>query len=231
MEPIRVCGVDPGIVNMAAWVGSYDPISHKVATTLLIKENIGAEKGKKSVQAGSAESALRVADECARGQGVEAAVVETAPQWNVPIRLSAATVYGVLRGRGVRDVRYSSPSTKASAIEFFAEKLGMSGELQRPAKGIDKLNKKTSAAVRLMNKRNAVAVVRRLLEFSGDAVGAAEFASDPAKQDDMADALLLACGTALCIRKEREKASKKEMVKKKKKKAKCGEPDISRHSP
>lgn len=257
-DAIVVCGVDPGIVNMAAWVGSFDPVTKKVKTFSMTKEDIGCrpdddessttEKKKKkkkpvSVQCGSADCATRLADKCSEVHA-SIVVVETAPQWNVPIRLAAAAIYGVFRGRGVPVVKYSSPSTKAGAIRYFAESLGMDGELERPADGVDKLDKKASAAVRLINKRNAVRVVKRLLEFSEDTVGSAAFMSDPKKQDDMADALLLACGAAISECKERAQREKKKKKKKceehaeapakkrirktkKKEEEKCGEQDIS----
>jgi hypothetical protein len=207
---------------MSVWVGSYDPETRTVKTAIFSKGELGcvmteregdAADGKpvgkkRSVQEASADTAMGIADACEKHK-VDAVVVETAPQWNVPIRLSAAATYGVLRGRGVVDVRYSSPSTKAKAIEFFAEQLGISGELERPPAGTDKTDKRSSAKVRLINKRNAVMVVDKLLAFSGDAVGLAAFAANASKKDDMADALLLACGTAFSVQKEREKLDRK----------------------
>lgn len=211
--PIRVCGVDPGLVNMAVWIGDYFPETHKVKTIMLTKSALGdgidegeddeKPKGKKkqSVQEGSAKSAIVVADACLR-ERVSSVVVETAPQWNVPIRISAATTYGVLRGKGVSGVRYSAPTTKAKAISLLAEELGISSDLEKPADGADKLDKRTSAKIRLMNKRNAVRVVEKLLKHSDDELGTSAFNGDPTKRDDMADAILLACGTALIIQKE-----------------------------
>jgi hypothetical protein len=212
---ITVCGIDPGLVNMSVWVGSYFPETHKVSTVLLRKCACGGSMvssedpflpKKQSVQASSADSAIEIADICL-SRKVEAVVVETAPTWNVPIRISAATMYGVLRGKGVPGVKFSSASTKASAIELLADRLGVHLE-EHPA-GVDKRDKKASAKIRLINKRNAVAVVERLLERSKDEVGSKAFESDPKKRDDMADAILLGCGTALGVQKQREKDARK----------------------
>lgn len=204
---IVVCGIDPGIANMSAWIGSYDPETAKIQTMLLIKCPIGQQNGdkphKQSVQAASADSIMPIAKSCVK-EGVDAVVVETAPQWNVPIRLSAATIYGVLRGNGVDFVKFSSPSTKAKAIEFFADKLKMSGVLKKAPDGIDKKDKKTSAKVRLINKRNAVMIAEELLRYSEDTVGLTAFGSE-SKKDDMADAIMLGCGIAFGVQKQREK--------------------------
>jgi hypothetical protein len=54
-----------------------------------------------------------------------------------------------------------------------------------------------------------VKVVRKLLDFSADEQGKKAFESDTSKQDDMADALLLGCGTAFGVQKEKEKQARK----------------------
>jgi hypothetical protein len=228
-SPISVCGIDPGIVNMSFWIGSYDPQTDLVATAVLDKRSIGgALEKKQSVQAATAQSAMEIADACA-ARGIAHAVVETAPQWNVPIRISAATLYGVLRGRGIGGVRFSSPTTKAGAVRRFAERMGMVAALERPPDGVDKLDKRASAKIRLINKRNAVAVVDALLKRSGDEVGSRAFASDPGKQDDMADALLLGCGLAMALQKEQVVAATRiARAEKKKKKRKKDDDDDGR---
>jgi hypothetical protein len=204
--PMIVCGIDPGIVNMSFWVGSLD-LERRVVSTLIMDKGpigqtvaVGGEKCKRqSVQAASADAAMRIADECV-SNGVECVVVETAPQWNTPIRISAATLYGVLRGRGIGNVRFSSPTTKSSAMISFAGQLGI--ELEKPPDGVDKLDKRSSAKIRLINKRNAIEIVDALLKRSADAVGIERFGSDPNKRDDMADALLLGCGAGMALDKE-----------------------------
>lgn len=211
---IRVAAIDPGTTNIAAWVGTYDPDNSKVETLTMFSgvppecgDDMDKMTKKPSVQAISAECAMYVADIC-RGCGTDAVVVETAPQWNTPARLSAATVFGVMKGKGLDNVKFSAPTTKAKAISAFAEKLGMNDQLEKPPEGADKLDKKTSAKIRLMNKRNAVRVVERLLEESADIEGKKAFNSKE-KRDDMADSLLLACGLAMSIHSERLKQSKK----------------------
>lgn len=219
-----VCGIDPGLTNMATWIGVYRPQTATIRTLLLSKKQCGApldsedsEGAKKqSVQAASADSALEIADACLR-DGVESVVVETAPQWNVPIRISAATIYGVLRGKGVPGIKFSSCCTKSKAIEFFAEQFKLAEELEKPPEGVDKRDKKVSAKIRLINKRNAVKVAAELLRRSEDVEGLKAFNSDMKKQDDMSDAILLGCGLALCMQKEREKLAKRGQRAKKKK--------------
>jgi hypothetical protein len=215
-DRIRVCGIDPGTVNMSVWVGTYFPGTRKITTAILSKCACGAPMDdaeredyeppakKQSVQSSSADSAIEIADLCTR-EKVDAVVVEKAPQWNVPIRLSAATIYGVLRGKNIPNIKFSSASTKAKAIEFFAEELGMSDQLEKHPEGVDKRDKKVSAKIRLINKRNSVRVAAKLLEHSADEVGLKAFGSDPKKQDDMADAILLGCGTAFGFQKQRDK--------------------------
>jgi hypothetical protein len=212
MADIPACGVDPGLVNMAAWVGTYNPETFLVTTALLCKNEIIAEK--KSVQAGAAAAAMSVADACLQNK-VEAVCVETAPQWNVPIRLAAAAIFGVFVGRGLAGVRYSCPSTKSKAVLSLAEHMGMVPDLEQAPKDVNKLDKKVSAKIRLINKRNAVKVARQLLTASKDEVGLKAFDSDPKKQDDMADALLLGCGVAMSLHAERLKASKPKRKKRK----------------
>jgi hypothetical protein len=221
---VKVCGIDPGIVNMSTWIGTYSPETHKIKTAVLSKCACGDDliaddkkeeplphKKKQSVQASSADSAVSIADACLR-EKVDAVVIETAPQWNVPIRLSAATIYGALRGRGVSGVRFSSPSTKAKAIEFFAERLGIADQLEVRPENVDK---KASARIRLVNKRNSVRVAAKLLKHSEDDIGLKAFGLDAKKQDDMADAILLACGTAFEVQKQRAKTQAREAKRKK----------------
>lgn len=226
---IKICGIDPGMVNMSTWIGTFFPDTHKIRTAVLSKcacgdfvdsserstSSVDPPPKKQSVQAASADSAIKIADACAR-ENVEAVVVETAPQWNMPVRLSAATIYGVLRGRGIPNIKFSSPCTKAKAVELFAEHLGISDQLEKHPEGANKLDKKISAKIRLINKRNAVRVVEKLLEFSNDEKGLQAMKTDPEKKDDMADAILLGCGTAFSIQAQRVKFAKRRIKKPKK---------------
>jgi hypothetical protein len=226
---MHLCGVDPGIVNMSYWVGSFDPETGAIKTFELKKERIGGgltigdnsiattpkSNVKQSVQSATADSAIHIADACVNHH-VASTIVETAPQWNIPIRISAATLYGVLRGRGVSNVKYSSPTTKSTAMKYFAEKLGIEGLLETSpdGKGSNKMDKKVSAKERLVNKRNAIRIVERVLERYDDDVGRNIFMTDKTKRDDMADAILLACGLGLKLHAERRKNECREIRKK-----------------
>jgi len=213
MSIFTIGAVDPGTTNIAAWIGTYDTSDETVKTLYMLhgsKEEGSALQGgpkkktKVPVYELTANCVLRVADKCAECSTSQM-IVETAPQWNTPARISAAAAYGVLRGRGIA-AKFSGPSSKAGAIKHFAEILGASAQLEQIPEEWDRMDKKTSSKVRLINKRNAVKVVRALMEKSGDSRGLEELAKSPEKQDDMADSLLLACSAALCLNKKKTKA-------------------------
>jgi hypothetical protein len=197
--PIAVAAVDPGITNAAAWIGTYDPDTGKVLTRHVIlgavpcPEPPPKKKKKPAVYETAADLGLWMAPKC-RDLCTRAIVVETAPRWNSAARISAAATYGALRGAGLPNVRFSGPGTKARAMEHYSGLLKL--ELERAPAELDKSDKKDSAKVRLVNKRNAVRVAQRVLEHSGDGVGARAMAACK-KKDDVADALLLACGIAM----------------------------------
>ena len=192
-QTVCVAAVDPGTSNIAGWCGEVNLSSGMVKTFTMYK---GTPRTKsQTVCSLSAECAIQIAEICAK-HAPSHIVVETAPVWNMAARISASTVYGVLRGRNFDCVQFSSPVTKAKAIAFFAGKLGITDQLEKIPKELDRMDKKDSAKARLINKRNAVRVVQALLEFSSDSEGYRAMALCT-KKDDMADALLLACGAAL----------------------------------
>lgn len=193
-----ICGIDPGRANLGVWIGAFDPNTGKTSTVFLSNQDIDQFNGKKkkSVHESMADAMTDVCRLCIENH-VSMSIVETQPQWNTPMRLAGATAYGVLRGCGVPSVKFSSSSTKEKAIRTLAEKMGILDLLETPPTDVDKLDKKTSAKIRLMNKRNACRVAAKLFEFSADTVGQAAYASQGAKLDDMADAVLLACGMML----------------------------------
>lgn len=215
MEEQRVAAIDPGTVNAAAWIGSYNPETKKVRTFELVLGNPTGEGKKTSASEFAAGVAVWVADKCKEHQ-VKHALVETAPQWNIPARICAASTYGVLVGCGDFDmVKFSGPKTKQTAIQTFAENLGMTGELETPGPELlqDK-DKKTLAKIRLINKRNAVRVVKKLLEFSNDEKGL-EVLKENKKLDDLSDAILLACGMVFTtLLKDKKKPTKKRKAEK-----------------
>lgn len=217
---LKVAAVDPGTVNGAAWIGTYDPIEQKVHTDELVLGNplvptgddgacgsaSGSSKKKQAAYSVASELAVWVADKC-KEHDVKDVLVETAPQWNIAARICAASTYGVLVGKGIPNVRFSGPKTKHSAIEKFAEHLGITSDLETPSDSLDKTNKKDSAKVRLMNKRNAVRVVKKLLEHSADEKGLAVLAENK-KLDDLSDSILLACGMAIKMYADGHKQTK-----------------------
>jgi len=217
-----VSAVDPGTTNIAAWVGKFDQDGGKVCTLAMMhgipEDKATDSKGKpkkKAVYAITADCTELVADICERSN-VSHVIVETAPQWNTPARISAAAAYGVFRGRKL-PVSFSSPTTKAKAMLMFAEKLGITSQLETVPPEWDRKDKTVSAKVRLINKRNAVRVVDALLKSSGDTKGMEAFNTNTQKHD-MADALLLACGGVMkkvrAVRKPKSDAPKRKRTKK-----------------
>ena len=198
MEATVVAAVDPGTTNFAAWVGKFDQDAGRVSTVAMLhgvpQDETADDKGKtkkKAVYAITADCTEMVADICERSK-VANIIVETAPQWNVPVRISAATAYGVFRGRKL-PVTFSGPTTKSKAMMMFAEKLGIVPQLEKIPPEWNRMDKTVSSKVRLINTRNAGRVVEVLLQRSNDTAGLDAFKSS-AQKHDMADSLLLACG-------------------------------------
>lgn len=205
---VTVSAIDPGTTNIAAWVGDYLRDVGKVRTIAMIhgmpQGDADKPKKKKAVYELTADCVEMVADICARSN-VSNVVVETAPVWNTPARISAASAYGVFRGRKL-PVGFSGPTTKAKAMMAFAEKLGITDQLEKIPEEWDRMDKKTSAKARLINKRNSQRVVEALLRFSEDSEGVKAFHASE-KKDDMADAVLLACGGVMTVSKQKAKAA------------------------
>ena len=208
MEEIKVAAVDPGTVNGAAWIGSYFPSTGKIHTHAMM---LGARIKDGPAYSIAADMAMWTADKCEE-YGVDHVLVETAPQWNISARICAASTYGVFVGRRIKNVKYSSPVTKHSAVNKFATTLGIEKELEYIPESLNRTDKKDSAKARLINKRNAVRVVRRLLDFSDDLEGKkvmeTEQTSGKNKLDDLSDALLLACGMAIKMNEDSTKKNK-----------------------
>jgi hypothetical protein len=218
MNSITIAAVDPGTVNIAAWVGTFEQQAGKVHTINMMhgvpldvenkdnttqsdtKPKSKAKPKKKAVYALTADCAEYVADICQKND-VKNIVVETAPQWNIAARISAAAAYGVFRGRKL-PVGFSGPTTKTKAMMAFAEQMGITDQLEKIPEEWDRMDKKTSAKVRLINKRNSQRVVEALLNFSNDAEGIKAFHASE-KKDDMADAVLLACGGVMTVSKQK----------------------------
>jgi hypothetical protein len=207
---IKVAAVDPGTKNGAAWVGSYCPETGKVRTYAMMlgspeeSTETVQKKTKKPAYTIASEIAMWVADKCEEND-VTDALVETAPRWNIETRICAAATYGVLVGRRIKNVKYSSPTTKHSAVAKFAEVLGIQADIEEIPSTLNRLDKKDSSKARLINKRNAVRVVKKLLEFSEDVEGLKVLESNK-KLDDLSDALLLACGMAMKLEPKPKKA-------------------------
>lgn len=207
---MNVAAVDPGTTNIAAWVGTFDQAAGKVVTITMIHgapvdpdADPKVKPKKKAVYELTADHAEMVADICDRAKVVHI-IVETAPQWNTPARISAASAYGVLRGRKL-PVSFSSSVTKSRAMLMFADKLGIADKLEKVPEDWDRKDKVVAAKIRLINKRNSAMVVETLLTESKDVEGLRVYHSGVQKHD-MADALLLACGGVMkAVRKPRVK--------------------------
>ena len=209
---VRVAAVDPGKVNPAVWIGTVDFSANKVKT-----EWGGAGTDITRPEATISENAVHMGELIAFGpiDDFKAVAVETPSTFNgkgafvnVNAAVGAGVTYGYLRGCCVPNVFMSNYRTKGRAIEHFAEVLDITLEPHLP--GSDKT---TRAKNRLINKRNAKKVIIELLEFSEDSVGLELLERHREKKDDIADAILLACGLALDHMKLKKK--KKALQKKK----------------
>lgn len=210
-----VSAVDPGTTNFAAWVGKFDEEAGRVNTLYMMHgmpadQTEGKPKKKKAVYEITADCAELVADMCER-TNAEHIIVETAAQWNTPARISAAAAYGVFRGRKL-PVSFSGSNTKSKAMLMFAEKLGITEQLETVPEEWNRKDKTVASKIRLMNKRNAVKVVDALLHKSEDTAGLSTFQLG-AQKHDMADALLLACGGVMA-KKKKARAARKPRAKK-----------------
>lgn len=225
---VYVAAIDPGTTNIAWWVGECNLKEAKVRTMEMVrgcedtssatasapaamaKANTSSSKtckpkSKEPVYAISARAAMLAADACI-SNGVKLAVVETAPQWNTPARISAATVYGVLRGRGVPAV-FSGPNTKSKAMQYFADRMGV--KLQQVPEELSRKVKGEAEKIRRINKYNSKIVVEALVERSTDVKGKEALERCKPKTDDVSDAMLLACGGLIRTTEEQEKSSAK----------------------
>jgi hypothetical protein len=194
MSKISVAALDPGIKNIGGWIGTLDLERCEVKTLYGMRgdDTSDSKKHKRPVYEISADVALKMIGMMMELETQpDQVIVETAQQWNVPARISAAAIYGTLTGSGI-PARFSSGSTKASAMAYFAERLGL--DLERVPEGTDRKDKKQAEVARRINKRNSVMVVTALMEHSHDELGRALLEKFKDKKDDVADAVLLACG-------------------------------------
>jgi len=230
-QKIRVSAVDPGHVNPAAWIGTLHFDTNKIETDWGVAgadiTDVAAEtrasslkgsKGGPTICEVGAQVGQLIVSKCEEMgiDDLEGIVVETPSTFNgkgafvnVGAAVGAGATYGYLCGHGVRNVRMSHSRTKSKAMEYFAEHLGITLEQHVP--GTDKAAK---AKNRLINKRNAKKVITELLKFSDDAKGAALLERHHDKKDDIADAILLACGLGLDMQPKRRVSVKGKKKKK-----------------
>jgi hypothetical protein len=205
---VCVAAMDPGTTNIGTWIGVCDPKKGTVRTISMIRggankdDDTRTKKSKKQpVYAISAQAALDAADACMANK-VVSSVVETAPQWNMAARISAATIYGVFRGRGV-PVQFSSSVTKARAMQAFAKRWDV--KLAGIPETLDRKKKGDAEKIRRINKQNAKTVAKAVIAASGDGEGARVLELYKDKQDDVCDAMLLACGPLFEPEKKKRK--------------------------
>ncbi|MDR3540505.1 MAG: hypothetical protein P4L69_05985 [Desulfosporosinus sp.] len=202
---LRVAAVDPGKVNPAVWIGTVDFSVNKIKT-----EWGGAGADIIETDATISENAVHMGQLIASRHDddpIKAVAVETPSTFNgkgafvnVSAAVGAGVTYGYLRGCGIPNVCMSNYRTKGRAIEHFAEVLDVTLKPHLP--GSDKA---TRAKNRLINKHNAKGVIIELLKFSEDTVGSELLERHREKKDDIADAILLACGLALEQKKKKKK--------------------------
>lgn len=219
---VCLAAVDPGKVNPAVWLGLFDMNSGKIETkwgaagqditSAITDQNpticeVGAKIGEmlvdKCKEMGlfsdinkDKDTSDHSDEKCLQG-----VVVETPSTFNgrgafvnVGAAVGAGATFGYLRGVGIKNVKMSHSRTKSKAMDYFAESLGISENLEHHLPGVDKA---TKAKNRLVNKRNAKMIVAKLLEFSSDGSGQELLDKHHDKRDDLCDAVLLACGLGL----------------------------------
>lgn len=211
---VRIGAVDPGKVNPAVWMGILDIETGKITTdwgaagTDITSDIAGAKEKPTICEVGTRIGELMV-DKCTELgiTDLEGVVVETPATFtgkgcfvNVGAAVGAGATYGYLCGHGMTNVRMSHSRTKSRAMEYFAARMQI--ELETHETGI------TKAKARLVNKRNAKRVVDELLRYSGDAKGTDLLQRHKDKKDDLADAILLACGLGLDLRKPKTRTKK-----------------------
>lgn len=206
--PHRVLAFDPGLTNFAVWLGSAStdaqgrtvPVTHRIEKFDLKKE------GKKATYEAVADTIL--ACPWMTEPDIEA-VVETQAMQNIPARIVATTIYGVLRGQGV-PVCFSGAKLKNDAMDVLSQQYGVKME--------PKPDKETKGRIKIMhavNKRNSKLLVSQILRDIGDVhtqefVAGAKDPSGKSKSDDLTDAILLGIGQLICKTTSRKKCSRQQ---------------------
>ena len=221
---VRIGAVDPGKINPAVWIGVLHMDTSKIETnwgaagaeitdaaaeTRALNASSAKKKSEKpTICEIGAEIGQLIVDQC-EGLGIkdlEGIVVETPSTFNgrgafvnVGAAVGAGATYGYLCGSGLCKVQMSHSRTKSKAMEYFAGKLGIT--LEQHVVPADKTKN------RLVNKRNSKKVIIELLKFSEDSVGSDLLEKHREKKDDIADAILLACGLGLDLRMKKKRTS------------------------
>lgn len=209
-----VVAFDPGLTNLAVWGGTVDGegIPH---TLFFEKVNVvddESRKTKKPVYEGVSDYILSTSWLTDK-ERIKDVVVETQhPQAAIPIRIAATTVYGVMRGLGLK-TRFSGSAMKNKAMEHLSQKLKV--ELKEKPKKLDKSvtdekeKKRRKELVRRINKDNSKAVVLKLMDTISDPILRDRIEKAGKKQDDLADAILLGVGLVLSKTKTKTKPKRK----------------------
>lgn len=201
--------VDPGMKNLGVWAGTFSD-DDRIATEKLVKIDLTADKTKPLYEA-AVDMVLQNPWMCDPEKVLEA-VVETQAPRNMPARIVATAIYGVLRGKGVR-TSFSGSALKNKAMAHMSKVTGhrletKPGRLDGGATEPEKAKRR-----RLMhrtNKVNAEGVVRKVLEAQGRDVAVAAIEGAGKKVDDLADAVLLGVGLCMSKRKKAFTSSRKQ---------------------
>jgi hypothetical protein len=192
---MKILSFDPGLTNFAVWCGNVDTdAAGKIVPVTYRIDKFDIKQEKKAVYEAVADTVL--ANSWMTEPGVHA-VVETQAMQNIPARIVATTIYGVLRGRGI-PVCFSGAKIKNDAIDLIAEQYSIEVE-SKPSKQDIPECKARLRQMHKINKSNSKTIVSRLLQQIGDTATAekisnARDAAGKLKADDLTDAILLGIG-------------------------------------
>lgn len=203
----RVISFDPGLTNLAVWLGSVSEDEHGKAVPLTERiEKFDLKQSKKGTYEAAADTIL--SNPWMIEPGIEA-VVETQDMRNVPARIIGTTIYGVFRGLSI-PVCFSGSKLKNDAMDLLAEQYEIQ-QIPKPSKEDEPDAKKRRRMLHDINKRNSKTIISRVLrdiadDKTGDMIANAKDPHGRVKADDLTDAVLLGIGLLL---RDRHKTKKR----------------------
>jgi hypothetical protein len=189
-----VLSIDPGITNLAIWVGTWNAEQKVPVTLMLDKINI------RSISNALYDSAIDVITGVLSQWTIDYVIIETQEPHAIPTRIVATAIYGFVKGMGL-DVRYSGSVSKNKMISLLSQRynIELAEKADKDQISDPKIRRRKNHDV---NKINAEVVVVRMLKEIGDMktlsiVLNATDTRGKKKSDDLCDAILLGIGSLL----------------------------------